>query len=97
MGKPVRLSSVRVTFGSIPGADVSIEVGNSNVRAQSTLSSFTTVASATGVAGTHTFAVSSKATGRYVLIWFTKLPPKSSGSASQYEAQIFNIVARGSS
>jgi hypothetical protein len=41
--------------------------------------------------------VSSKATGRYVLIWFTKLPPKSSGSASQYEAQIFNIVARGSS
>jgi hypothetical protein len=27
MGKPVRLSSVQITFGSIPGADVQIEVG----------------------------------------------------------------------
>lgn len=97
MGKAVRLSSVEITFGAIPGADVSIELGNSNVRAQSTLSSFTTVASATGVGGTHTFTVTSKATGRYVLIWFTKLPPKSAGSTSKFEAQIFNIIVRGSS
>lgn len=96
MGKAVRLSSVEITFGAIPGADVSIELGNSNVRAQSTLSSFTTVASATGVGGTHTFTVTSKATGRYVLIWFTKLPPKSAGSTSKFEAQIFNIIVRGS-
>ncbi len=97
MGKAVRLSSVAVTFGSIPGADVSLELGNSNVRAPSTLSSFTTVASATGVGGTHTFTVTSKATGRYVLIWFTKLPPKSAGSTSKFEALIYNIVVRGSS
>jgi hypothetical protein len=97
MGKPVRLSSVEITFGSVPGADVSIELGNSNVRASSTLSSFTTVASATGVGGRHTFAVTSKATGRYVLIWFTKLPPQSAGSTSKFEAQIFNVIVRGSS
>src|SRR5438034_5326829 len=79
MGKPVRLSSVRVTFGAIPGADVQIMLGNNNTRAPSTPSSFTTVARGTNLAGTHTFTVSSHATGRYVLIWFTKLPPQSAG------------------
>ncbi len=95
MGKPVRLSSVTITFGSIPGADVQIKVGNDNTRAPSTLSSFTTVASATDVGGTHTFTVTSHAKGRYVLVWFTKLPPKS-GLTDQFEAQIFNIAVRGS-
>ena len=96
MGRQVRLSSVRVTFGSIPGADVQIKLGNNNTRAPSTLSSFKTVASATNVAGTHTFAVHSSATGRYVLIWFTKLPPQSPGSSNRFEAKIYNVVVRGS-
>jgi serine/threonine protein kinase len=96
MGRQVRLSSVRVTFGSIPGADVQIKLGNNNARAASTLSSFKTVASATNVAGTHTFAVHSSATGRYVLIWFTKLPPQSPGSSNRFEAKIYNVVVRGS-
>jgi serine/threonine protein kinase len=96
MGKPVRLSSVQVTFGSIPGAGVQIKLGNNNTRAPSTMSSFTTVASATDVAGTHTFTVHSHATGRYVLIWFTKLPPQSAGSANRFEAKIYNVIVRGS-
>jgi hypothetical protein len=97
MGKPVRLSSVAVTFGSIPGADVRIELGNSNARAPSTLSSFTTVAHAGDVGGPHTFTVNSTATGKYLLIWFTKLPPKSPGSTSRFEASVFNVTVRGSS
>jgi hypothetical protein len=96
MGKPVKLASVQIKFGAIPGADVQIEVGNNNTRASSTLSSFTTVAQATGVGGTYTFTVHSHATGRYVLIWFTKLPPKA-GAANRFEARIYNIVVRGSS
>jgi serine/threonine protein kinase len=96
MGKPVRLSSVRVTFGAIPGADVQIMLGNNNTRAPSTLSSFTTVARGTNLAGTHIFTVSSHATGRYVLIWFTKLPPQSAGSSDRFEAKIYNVVVRGS-
>jgi hypothetical protein len=95
MGKAVKLSSVQVTFGSTPGADVAIEVGNSNARATSTLSSFTTVAKATGIGGTYTFHASSSATGRYVLLWITKLPPLA-GSGNKFEAEIFNIVVRGS-
>src|SRR5262249_57537581 len=55
MGRPVRLSSVQITFGSIPGANVQIKVGDNNSRDASALSSFKTVASATRVAGNHTF------------------------------------------
>src|SRR5262249_164274 len=94
MGRPVRLSSVQVTFGPIPGADVQIKLGNNNTRAPGALSSFTTVASATGVGGTHTFTVHSQATGRYVLIWFTKLPPQSAGSSDRFGAKIFNVTVR---
>jgi hypothetical protein len=95
MGKQVRLSSVAVTFGNVPGADVRIEVGNSNTRSPGTLQSFTTVARGVNLAGSHTFGVRGTATGRYLLIWFTKLPPKSASSAGQYEAQVFNVVVRG--
>jgi hypothetical protein len=71
-------------------------LGNNNARASSTVDSFTTVARGTNVAGTHTFTVSSRATGRYVLIWFTKLPPQSAGSSDRFEAKIYNVVVRGS-
>lgn len=97
MGTKVHLSSVQVTFGPLPGASVNIEVGNSNVRDPGTLSAFTTVAQADNVSNTYTFQARGTATGRYVLIWFTKLPPKTAGSQKQYEAEIFNIVVRGSS
>ena len=45
--------------------------------------------------GNTTFNVTSNATGRYVLIWLTDLPPLA-GSADQYQAQIYNVVVRGS-
>jgi hypothetical protein len=102
MGKAVTLSSVQVQFGSIPGADVQIMLGNSgSPQTQATLNGFTTVATASDVGGTHTFPVTSTASGRYVLIWFTKLPPMSGGSAGKiasqvrYRADIFNIIVRG--
>jgi putative peptidoglycan lipid II flippase len=91
MGRQARLSSVTVTFGPTPGADVSIEVGNDTFAA-SAPSTFTTVAMAQDVGGTYTFECSGTARGRYVLIWLTKLPPADSG---QFHAEIFNIVVRG--
>ncbi len=95
MGKPVKLSSVQIAFGPTAGADVAIEVGNNNAIQPSTLNSFTTVATQDNAGGgTQTFRSTSSATGRYVLIWFTKLPPLA-GSANQFEAFIYNIVLRG--
>jgi len=93
MGRRVGLRSVTITFGAEPGADVAIEVGGDDTLAASTLGTFTTVATADGVGGTHTFRTSSPARGRYLLIWFTRLPPVGPG---RFQAEIYGITARGS-
>src|SRR6266571_1015150 len=97
MGRPVKLSTVAVLFGPTSGADVQVEVGNTNAVAPASLSAFTVVASANDIpGGSYTFHASRSATGRYVLIWFTRLPPEPRGPKNHYEAEIFNIALRGS-
>jgi len=92
LGRPVRVRSVTVTFGSEPGADVAIEAGHDDALAASTMSSFTTVAAADGVGRRHTFRIARPARRRYLLIWFTKLPPIGPG---RYQARISDVVVRG--
>ena len=94
MGKQVSLSSVQVTFGPTAGANVAIEVGNSNSISPTGLASFTKVAKRKHLGGgTQVFQTSSTPKGRYLLIWFTKLPPNNAG---QFQAFIYNVVVRGS-
>jgi serine/threonine protein kinase len=95
MGKQVRLSQVVVQFGASCCADVQIEIGNNNTPDPSSLSTFTSVASSTTAHGITTFNVSSTTTGRYVLIWITRLPPLA-GTSNEYEAQVYNVVVHGS-
>ena len=96
MGKPVSLRSVTVTFGPEAGANVAIMVGNSKSVSPQGLASFTKVAKHKHVGGgTQVFQTSSATQGRYVLIWFTKLPPQP-GSTSVFEAFISSVVVRGS-
>ena len=94
MGRPVRINSVTVTFGPVPGADVSIEVGNTEIGNTGTPApgTFRTVASGGDVGGTHTFKASGQARERYVLIWFTKLPPAGDG---RFQAEISGVTIRG--
>ena len=109
MGRAIRLSSVTVTFGSIPGANVQIRIGTpvaplpppsdnttpaQAAADQSFANAMTTVAQQTDVARTVTFPVSSTASGRYVLIWFTKLPPMA-GQVNRFQAEIYNVVVKG--
>jgi hypothetical protein len=97
MGREVRLSSVKVLFGPTAGADVNIAIGNDGSTTQQSDASFRTVASASNLpGGSHIFRSDSAAMGRYVLIWFTRLPPEAGGPADHYEAEIFNIIVRGS-
>ena len=105
MGRRVRLRSVTVTFGAEPGADVAVEIGGnhttggshtiggSGTLAAPALGTFTTVATADGVGGTHTFRTSSPARGRYLLIWFTRLPP---AGPDRFQAEVYGITVRGS-
>ncbi|MHB1595481.1 MAG: protein kinase family protein [Streptosporangiaceae bacterium] len=94
MGKRVRFTQVTVTFGSEPGADVRLLVGNSAARSKANLDSMTTVASGTDVTGAATFTIKSRVTGQYLVIWFTRLPPKP-GSSTWYMGQVFNVTVNG--
>ena len=94
MGKKVRFTQVTVTFGSEPGADVKLLVGNSAARSKANLDSMTTVASGTDVTGAATFTIKSRVTGQYLVIWFTRLPPKP-GSSIWYMGQVFNVTVNG--
>jgi hypothetical protein len=105
MGRQVRLSSVEVTFESTPGADVEIKIGNPSnpsppqndpAVAQSIANGMTTVAQRSDVSGTVTFPVSSKATGQYILIWFTKLAPMAN-HPTRFQGDISDVVVKGSS
>jgi hypothetical protein len=95
MGKQVNVSSVEVQFGPNVGASVQIKVGDS-ATAPSPLKgrSLPTVAQATDLGNTYTFTLKHPAKGQYVMIWITKLPPKI-GSSSEYQAEIYNVVVRG--
>ena len=95
MGRTVRLSQVLVQFGTTCCAHVQIEIGNDNNPVASALSTFTVLQSSDTAQGNTTFNVTKNATGRYVLIWLTYLPPLT-GSANQFEAQIYNVVVHGS-
>jgi hypothetical protein len=105
MGRQVRLSSVRVTFESTPGANVQIRIGNPSdpsppqnhpALAETIANSMTTVAQQNDVMGTVTFPVSSKASGQYILIWFTKLAPLA-GHPGKFQGDISDVVVKGSS
>jgi hypothetical protein len=107
MGHSVRLSSVKVTFESTPGAAVQIKIGNPSnpnppqgtpadvTQAQSIASTMPTVAQQANVSGTVTFTIHSSDTGQYVLIWFTRLAPMS-GHSNQYQGAISDVVVTGS-
>jgi len=95
MGRTVRLSQVLVQFGTTCCAHVQIEIGNNNNVDASALSTFTVLQSSGAARDDTTFNVTSNATGRYVLIWLTYLPPLT-GSSNQFQAQIYNVVVHGS-
>jgi Helix-turn-helix domain len=87
MGRPVVLTSARIVLGSIPGADLELCVGNVPV-----LGDLQAVASATNAGGIVRLHPAPLVRGRYVLIWFTLLPPNNSGS---YQAYVSGIRLRG--
>lgn len=97
MGKRVDVSSVTVTFGNMPGTRVRIAVGNNAAGAGSAAPpGFTTLGRSANAVGQVTFTAHGSPSGEYVLIWFTKLAPQAD-QAGHYQADVFNVVVRGSS
>ena len=86
MGETVTVSSLRLVLGAAVGADVQVQVGNTPLLAE-----LPVAASASDVGGTVQLPVTAPASGRYVLIWFTQLPPDSPGKfqVSVYSATVY--------
>jgi len=97
MGRNVNVSSVTVNFGSIPGTHVRILVGNTGTgTGNAPPSGFTLLGKSSNAFNQVTFTGHSTASGQFILIWFTKLAPQS-GQTGHYQADVFNVVVRGSS
>jgi hypothetical protein len=87
MGKTVTVSRVRLVLGDSVGADIQLRIGDS-----ATPSDLSTAASATNVGGTVKLQVTSPVSGRYVLVWFTRLPPNSQG---KYQIDVYSATVYG--
>ncbi len=86
LGETAVARDVRLVLGTAAGADVQVRIGNSPSP------DLPVVASASGVGGTVRLALTIPATGRYVLIWFTRLPPDGQG---HYQVSVYNVFVDG--
>ena len=87
MGRTITVASVRLSLGSARGADLEVRVGDSPV-----LADLHTVATSRGAGGAVELSLAPSAHARYLLIWFTKLPPDNAGT---YQASIYEITVKG--
>jgi len=87
MGRSVTITSVRLSLAGRPGADLQVRAGGSPVLAE-----LRSVASSSGAGGTVRLSLTTPVQARYLLIWFTLLPPDSSGT---YQASVYGIIVQG--
>ena len=87
MGRPVTITAVRLTLGPAAGAHVAIRVGDRPV-----LADMPRVARSAGPGGVIRMTLARPAKGRYLLVWFTRLPPDPAGT---YKAEIYGIGVKG--
>jgi Helix-turn-helix domain len=83
MGRPVTVTAARIGLGRIPGASLQLRVGAAPV-----LAALRPVAHAADVGGVVHLRLTSRAHGRYVLIWFTRLPQNPDGT---FQASVYNV------
>jgi hypothetical protein len=87
MGRPVTITSLRIQLGSASGANLQVRVGDEPV-----ISKMPTAVSARDASGPWTLRLVKPARARYVIIWFTKLPPFAVG---QFRASVYSVTVDG--
>ena len=90
LGRTATITSVRIDLASYQGANLQLRVGDTD----GALSSLRVAAAADDVGGTVRLHLRSPQQARYVLIWFTLLPPNGAG---QYQASVYHVVVNGRS
>jgi cytoskeletal protein RodZ len=86
MGRPVTVASVRLSLVN-SGADIQLRAGSKPVPAW-----LPAVARVSNAGGTVQLKPGAPVHVRYVLIWFTKLPPDNAG---HYQAAVYRITVQG--
>jgi hypothetical protein len=89
MGRSVTVSSARIRLGPAAGGTIELRAGDS-----ASLRHLHVVARAPNSGGSLTIPVTSPVSARYLLIWFTALPPDSTGT---YQATIYRVSLLGTS
>jgi hypothetical protein len=88
LGRTATVTSVRIDLASYGGANLQLRVGDTD----GALSSLRVAAVANDVGGTVRLHLRAPEQARYVLIWFTLLPPNGDG---QYQASVYHVVVNG--
>jgi transcriptional regulator with XRE-family HTH domain len=87
MGRPVTVTAASITLGSARGASLQLRVG-----AAPALTDLPPVARISGTGGVVRLRLARPAQGRYVLIWFTRLPRDRSGT---FQAGVYHVSLEG--
>ena len=87
MGRTVAVAAVRLTLGSYPGTSLELRLG-----ASPEFSALPVVASASNAGTVLSLALKAPVRARYVLLWFTKLPPNGAGT---YQVFVHAVTVRG--
>jgi hypothetical protein len=88
MGRAITLARARIKLGNASGATLQLRAGTT----AATLQDLPVTATATDARGWVVLHPRKPVHARYLLIWFTKLPPDPSGT---YQASIFTIQLKG--
>jgi hypothetical protein len=87
MGHPAKLTGAAIRLGRAHGASFQLRVG-----ATPALASLRPVARASGVGGMVRLQFTRPVRGRYLLLWFTRLPP---GPTGNFQASVYQLVLTG--
>ena len=87
MGRTVTITRARINLGDTTGAAFQLRVGS-----RPTLARMRAVAHASGAGGVVRLRLSRPARGRYVLVWFTRLPRNRSGN---FQARVHHVRLQG--
>lgn len=87
MGRPVTITAARITLGNGHGAGLELRVG-----AAPALAGLPPAAHVADAGGVVRLRLPTPAHGRYVLIWFTSLPPDPVGT---FQVSVYDLRLEG--
>jgi hypothetical protein len=87
LGRTVTVTTVTLTLGSPPGTSLELRLGTAP-----DLSALPVVATATATRDQLSLPLASAARARYVLLWFTRLPPDDAGT---YQLFVHQVAIQG--